>query len=138
MRNSGIVSLAVILVITLFLFAIGILLGIQGGTLIFSGFSAKQVEIAQSLAEAGIQDATLKLARNKGYEQTYTINQNQTGDADSIIDVYVSANVGNQVTIVATSTVTKALGTFKRAIKAVITLSSDGQGQIIGISKTNQ
>jgi len=130
MKNRGIVSLATVLVIALFLFSIGILMGIQSGTSVFSGFAGKNAEIAQALAEAGVQDATLKLARNKDYSGSYTLTQSD----GSTIDISVTA--GSPVVIVATSTVTQALGVLKRSLRASVTI--DSNGVITGIAKVNQ
>lgn len=130
MKNRGIVSLATVLVIALFLFSIGILIGIQSGSSVFSGFAGKNAEIAQALAEAGVQDAILKLARNKDYAGSYTLTQSSS----SIIDISVTQ--GTPVVVVATSTVTQPLGVLKRSLRASVTI--DGNGVITSVSKSNQ
>lgn len=130
MKNRGIVSLATVLVIALFLFSVGILIGVQSGSSVFSGFAGKNAEIAQALAEAGIQDATLKLARNKDYAGSYTLTQ----ASGSTIDISVTQ--GTPVVVVATSTVVQPLGTLKRSIRASVTM--DSNGVITSVAKANQ
>ncbi|MEK7465510.1 MAG: hypothetical protein AAB631_01910 [Patescibacteria group bacterium] len=130
MKNRGIVSLATVLVITLFLLSVSILMGIQSGTSVFTGFSERTAEVAQALAETGIQDATLKLARNKDYAGSYTLTESDGSTTD------ISVTQGNPVVVVATSTVAKPLGTIKRSLRASITI--DSNGVITTISKNNQ
>lgn len=130
MKNRGIVSLATVLVIALFLFSIGILIGIQSGASVFSSFAGKNAEIAQALAETGIQDATLKLARNKEYFGSYILTQTD----GSTIEITVTG--GSPVIIVATSTVSQPLGTLKRSLRASVTM--DSNGVITAVTKTNQ
>lgn len=130
MKNRGIVSLATVLVIALFLFSIGILIGVQSGSSIFAGFAGQNAEIAQALAEAGIQDGTLKLARDQDYAGSYTLTQTD----GSTIDVTVTQ--GSPVVISATSTVSQPLGILKRSVRASVTI--DGNGVITAVTKTNQ
>ena len=130
MKNRGIVSLATVLVIALFLFSIGILMGVQSGSSVFSGFAGKNAEIAQALAEAGVQDATLKLARDSDYEGSYILTQSDGSTID------ISVTTGSPVVIVATSTVSQALGVLKRSLRASVTI--DSNGVITAVTKVNQ
>lgn len=132
MKNRGIVSLATVLVIALFLFSVEILIGVQAGSSIFTGFSERNAEVAQALAETGIQDATLKLARNKDYAGSYTLTESD----GSTTDIFVAQ--GTPVIVVATSTISKPLGIIKRGIRATITFDGQGNGVVTSISKTNQ
>lgn len=128
-KNEGIAGLLIIVIISMFLLSVGILLAIQGNVSIFSGQFESQADRAQFLAESGIQDAIIKLARNKNYTGSYTITE-----TDGTVDVNVAA--GTPIVVRATSTVSRAFSNVKRAMKAEVTLDADGK--ITNITKANQ
>lgn len=127
--ESGVAALITIIVIAAFLLAIGFFIMTKGGTSLFSGQFESQAAKAQFAAEAGIQDALMKLARNKNLTGSYTLS-----DSDWSVDVAVISST--PMLIFATSTVTQAFATVKRAIRADVAITN--YGKITNISKTNQ
>ncbi|MBI2591784.1 MAG: hypothetical protein HYW34_03865 [Candidatus Brennerbacteria bacterium] len=127
--QDGIAGILIIVSIALFVFAISIYLAVQSNTSIFAGQFETQADKAQFLAESGIQDGILKIARNKNYTGSYTITE-----TDGTIDINVAG--GTPVIISATSTVSKAFSVVKRAMRADVTIDNDGK--ITAITKTNQ
>lgn len=132
-RNNerGIIALITVIVLGLFLFAIGSLLTIQSGTSIFSGKFANQADRAQSLAEAGIQDALARIARDQAYSGTSTITE-----SPDTVDILVSIIGSTTTVIIATSTVTQGGDSVKRTIRADV-LFTGTNGSILSITKTN-
>ena len=126
---KGIAALATIITMSAFLLAVGILVLIRGGTSVTTGQYAAQAERAQFLAEAGVQDSLIKLARNKDYSSAgYTISEN-----DGITTVSVTQ--GSQVVILSTARVTQADAIITRVIRAEVTL--DSNGKITAITQAN-
>jgi len=89
-----------------------------------------QANRAQFLAESGVQDAILKIARNSNASSSYTLTE-----ADGAVNISITANSATSSTIFATSTVTQAGNNVGWTMRADITLDADGK--IISISKTN-
>jgi hypothetical protein len=114
--------------VALFLVAIGVLIALQSGTSIFAGQVEAQADRAQFLAETGIEDALMKVARDKTYTQSYTITE-----TDGTIAVNVAS--GPPVVITATSTVVRNQTTVQRTMQAQVTLDADGV--ITGVAKSN-
>ena len=129
--QTGIAGILIIVSIALFVFAISVYLAVQSNTSIFAGQFESQADKAQFLAESGIQDGILKVARNKNYSGSYTLTE-----SDGTIDISITQ--GTPVIIRATSTVSKSSSVVKRAMKAELTLDTDGNGKITNIIKTNQ
>lgn len=127
---AGVAALATILVISIFLLAVGFLVAIRGGTSIFSGQFEAQATKAQFLAEAGIQDALIRLARNASTSATYTLT-----DTDWTVDISITPPSTSTAVVIATSTVTQGFATVKRAIRADVTM--DTNGKITTVAKTN-
>lgn len=128
-KREGILALTTAVVVALFLFAVAILLSIQADTSITSGQFQTQADRAQFLANAGIQDALIKLARIKTYSGTYTITE-----TDGTVQVTVTNSA--TITIDSTSTVTWTGETVQWSMHAVATLNADGQ--VTSSSVTNQ
>ncbi len=136
-QNRGIVALMTVVIIALFLFSVGILLAIQSRTSIISGKLANQADQAQFLAETGVQDALIKIARNKDYTGAYTIAQNDDPSFDvKQVAVNIATSSGTTSVIVATSTVTRSGDSIQRTIQATVTYDSNGKISIV--SKINQ
>lgn len=127
--QDGIAGILIIVSIALFVFAIGVYIAVQSNTSIFAGQFESQADKAQFLAESGIQDAILKLGRNKNYTGNYTLTE-----TDGNIDINVTGVA--PVIVRATSTVSKAFSVVKRAMRADVTIDADGK--ITNITKTNQ
>jgi hypothetical protein len=127
-KSSGIVALAVILVITGFLAAIGFFIMVKGGASIFTGQSGAQAVRAQAAAEAGIQDALMKIARDKTVSGSYSISSTDW-------DVQVSITNGSPIIVVATGTASQAGQIVNRVIRAEVTVDADGT--ITNIVKAN-
>jgi len=128
--RSGIAGLLVTVAVSLFILSIGILIAAQGGTSIFAGQAAAQANRAQFLAETGVEDALVRLARYKGYTGSYALTE-----VDGTVAVSVSG-ASSTPTIVSTSTVSNGVNTVQRTIQAQLTI--DGDGKITSIVKTNQ
>ncbi len=130
-RREGVVALITAIVVALFIFTAAALMATQGDVTIYSGQIQSQYGRAQYLAEAGIQDALLKVARIKSYSGSYTITE-----TDGTVDVSVAVISSTTTLVNATSTVTWTDNTVKRSIKAQVTLDTDGK--ITSIAKNNQ
>jgi len=128
-ERKGVVALITVIIIALFLFSVGILLGVQGNASISNGQFASQSDKAEALAEAGVEDAIIKLDRNSSYGNTYTLTE-----TDGTVAVTVTP--GSPVVINATGTVLVGTETVQRAILAQVTI--DGDGKITGITKSDQ
>lgn len=129
-RSSGVAALATILVVSIFLLAVGFLVAIRGGTSIFSGQFEAQATKAQFLAEAGIQDGLIRLARDNTVSTTYSLT-----DTDWTIDISITPPSTSTAVVIATSTVTQGFVTVKRAIRADVTM--DTNGKITTVTKSN-
>jgi|GEM_PF-4577657 len=128
-RRNGVVALITVVLIALFLFTAGVILGVQGNTAVSNGQFASQSDKAEALAEAGIEDAAIKLGRNASYSGAYTLTETDGTAA-------VSVTAGSPVIVNATGTVIVGTETVQRSIQARVTLNGDGQ--ITGITKTDQ
>ena len=128
-QRNGIAALIMVMVIALFLFSLGVLVAIQGNTSIFAGQFEGQANRAQFLAQTGIEDAKLKLARDSTYTGTYTITE-----TDGTIAVRVTS--GTPTTINVTSTVTRNGENSQRSMWTQVTI--DGTGKITTVSSSNQ
>lgn len=135
-KREGIVALTTVVIIALFLFSVGVLLAIQSRTSIISGQLEDQANQAQFLAEAGIQDAFIKIARDKDYVGTYTITETDPVLSVKKVDVTVATSSPTVSIVVATSTVARGSESVQRAIRATVTY--DSNGKITNISKTSQ
>jgi hypothetical protein len=127
-KSSGIVAIAMIMAIIGILTAIGFFIAIKGGASLFTGQFGAQAEKAQSAAEAGIQDALMKIARDKTISGSYSISSTDW-------DVQVSITTGSTIIVVATGTASQAGQIVNRVIRAEINVDADGK--IINIVKTN-
>lgn len=127
--EDGIAGILIIVSIALFVFAISVYMAVQSNTSIFAGQFESLGDKAQFLAESGIQDAILKLGRNKNYTGSYTLIE-----TDGSVDVNVAA--GTPVVVSATSTVSRSASVIKRAMRAEVQIDADGK--ITNITKTNQ
>jgi len=107
--------------------AVGFLIAIRGNTSIFSGQLGGEATKAQFVAEAGIQDALMKLARDASSTATYTLT-----DTDWTVDISIAQN---PIVVTATSTVTQGATAVKRTIRANVTI--DGNGKITSVTKSN-
>ncbi|MDI6734243.1 MAG: hypothetical protein QMD50_01975 [Patescibacteria group bacterium] len=138
-KKSGVVALITAIVMVIFLFSIGMLMVIEGGTSIFSGQVSNQADQAQFLAEAGIQDALIRLARNKNFVGTYTITENDPAFDAKRVDINVSTSSDSVSIIIATSTVTRAGSAVNRTIRADVTFDTaiGKEGKILSFTKTN-
>ena len=120
-RRDGVIALITAIVIALFLFSVGILLGVQGNTSIFSGQSTNQSDKAEALAQTGIEDALIKLGRNASYTGSYNLTE-----TDGTIAITVSSGIGNML-IASTGTVVTGKESVQRKIQATVTFAADGQ-----------
>ena len=127
--KSGIVALLTVVIISLFLFSVGILLGVQGNTSIFSGQFTTQADKAQSLAETGIQDAALRISRDASSSGSYTLSET---DGTSTVTI----TSGSPIIVDATGTVGSGKDVAQRAIRAQVTVDADGV--ITDVTKTSQ
>lgn len=130
-NERGVIALITAIVLGLFLFSIGSLLTIQSGTSIFSGKFTNQADRAQSLAEAGVQDALVRIARDKNYNGTSTI-----AETDATVNILVSIIGSTTTVIVSTSTVTQGSESVKRTIRADV-LFTASDGVLLSVTKTN-
>lgn len=126
--QKGIAALVTIMTIMLFLVSVGFLVA----NLSLSSIGGEQNESyateAQFLAEAGIQDALMRLARDASSTDSFTIT-------DGSSTVAVAITTGSPVIITATSTIQGVAITVSRTIQATVTI--DGDGKITAVSKTN-
>jgi hypothetical protein len=127
-KSSGIVAIATIIAIIGVLVAIGLFIAVKGGVSLFTGQFGAQAEKAQAAAEAGIQDALMKIARDKTISGSYSISSTDW-------DVQVSITTGSPIIVVATGTASQAGQIVNRVIRAEVTLDADGK--IINIVKAN-
>jgi hypothetical protein len=127
--QKGIAALLMVMTIAFFLFIVGILIAVQGNTSIFAGQFEGQGDRAQFLAQAGIDDAKIRLARDSTFSGSYTITA-----TDGTVAVSVTA--GTPVTIRATSTVTRNGESSQRAMQALVSI--DSNGKITSATTTNQ
>lgn len=125
------VALLTAVLIALFLFSLGVLLGVQGNTSISGGELANQSDKAEALAQAGIQDALLKIARTGSAGAFYTLTE-----TDGTINVSVVAGLGGSLTVDATGTVARGPSIVQRSIHADVTL--DGDGKITSVIQKDQ
>jgi len=123
---KGIAALLTIITITLFLVSVGYLIISRSDSSVSTGKYEAEATKAQFLADTGIQDGLMKLVRNKNYTGTYTLS-----DEGWTIEIGVLSSS----TIIATSSVSTTDVTIGRTIKATISL--DGDGKIVGITKEN-
>lgn len=128
-RREGIVALITVIIISLFLVSLGLLLGVEGNNSIFSSQLTNQARKAQTLAEAGIEDALIRLARNSSSSGTYTI-----GETNATTTITIAS--GSPVIINATSVVSVGPEQVMRTIEARVTLDADGQ--ITNVIKENK
>jgi len=128
-RREGVVALLTTIIIALFLFSIGILLGTQTNTSIFAGQFANQADKAEALAQTGVQDALIKLGRNASTSEVYTLVE-----TDGTIAVSIAT--GTPAIVNATGTVTRGKETVQRGIQAQVTINADGQ--ITNVAQTDQ
>ncbi len=127
--RNGIAAIALTLIFTLFLFSAAILLGVRGNTATFQSQFSDQGARARVLAESGVDDALLRVGRDKNYTGNFTIQEDDGS-------VQVSVVSGSPVVIIATSTVTKGKDIINRTIRAEVT--QDADGGITSIVKINQ
>jgi len=85
---------------------------------------------AQFLAEAGIEEGLLRLARNQYYAGGYVL---PLGDGTVALSVI---NSGGMARVTATGTVTFASEAITRTILALVAL--DAEGRVLSVTKTNQ
>lgn len=128
-RQRGIVAIALTLVLSLFLFSVGILLAVQGNNAIVQSQVGDQGVRAQALAESGVQAGLMRVSRNKDYTGSFTIQESDGSVAASVAG-------GSPIVITATSTVVTGKDTVKRSIRAEVTLDADGV--VTAVVKTNQ
>lgn len=126
--SRGIAALIAVITITLFLFSVTFLVVNLGGSVIFKGQYGADAARAQFVADAGVQDALIKKARDQSYTGTYSIS-----DSDWTVDISVTGT--SSVVIVATSTITNRTPQTQRTIQADVTLDADGK--VLTLSKQN-
>ena len=117
--KTGFAALIAIVAITLFLVSVSFTIVNRSGSSTLIGQYEAQATKAQFLADAGVQDALMRLARNKNYNGTFTIS-------DTGWTVNVEVTSGSPMIIIATSTVTIGSISVGRTIRAETTLDSDG------------
>ncbi len=117
-KENGVVALLTAIIIGLFLFSVGALLAVQGNTSIFSGQFTTQSDKAEALAQAGVSDALIRLARNRSYSGSYIITE-----TDGVANVTVSATG----TITSVGVVANGKEQSQRTIVAAVTSDSDGK-----------
>ncbi|MDI6821017.1 MAG: hypothetical protein QMD65_02435 [Patescibacteria group bacterium] len=137
--QSGIVALITAVVMVIFLFSVGMLMIIEGGTSIFSSQVGNQADQAQFLAETGIQDALIKLARDKNFTGSYTISESDPVLTVKKVDVNVATISGSTSVVIATSTITRGGSVVNRTIRAdvIFDTSVGKEGKILSFTKTN-
>ena len=128
-KRAGVATLAITIFITLFLFAIMVFLSGESDTSVISGQLNSQTDRAQFLAETGIQDAILKLARDKNVSGTYMLSE-----TDGTIDISISSST--PIVVNATASVSGAGVTILWSKEAQITIDADGK--ITSISSVNK
>lgn len=131
-RERGIIALAVVIGLAIFLFSVSTLMLIQSGTSISLGKFQNQADRAQTLAEAGVQDALARISRDSTYAGTVTLSQSD----DETIETSVTANSSTTSTIVTTATVLQGGDRVKRTIRALVTYTTSGD--ITAITRVNQ
>ncbi len=119
-QKKGIAALIVALAVSLFLFSISVLVATEGNSTIFTGQFESIGNRAQYLAQAGIEDAALKLARDSTYRGSYTIEEN-----DGVVQIHVASTT--PITVNVTSTVSQSGENAIRTIQAQITIDADGK-----------
>jgi hypothetical protein len=127
--TNGLIALATVIVIALFLITAGILLSAQGNTSISTSQSENQADRAQSLAQAGIQDALVKISRVRNYSGSYTLSE-----TDGAVTITVVSS--SPMLIDATSTVIQNDQIVQWTLEAQVTLDPDGT--IISVTTVNK
>ena len=127
--RRAIAALMIVIVISLFLISLSILMAVQGNLSISSDQLEGQANKAQFLAETGIQDALIKISRDKDFAGSYTLTE-----SPGTVDIAVTS--GSPVLVDATSTVVQGAATVRRTIHADVTLDADGK--ILTITKANR
>jgi Tfp pilus assembly protein PilX len=128
-NQRGIAALVTVMTITLFLISVAFLVANVSRSGVLGQANEAHATRAQFLAEAGIQDALIRLARDSSSTDSFTI-----ADGSSTVSVAITA--GSPVIITATSTVLGAGGiSVGRTLQATVTL--DGDGKVISVSKIN-
>ena len=131
--RQGIAALIAVMTITLFLISVAFLIANVSRSTIGGSVNESNSTRAQFLAEAGIQDALMKLARDQDLNTTFTINDTSSNMSSTVV---VNVVTGSPVIITATSTISGAGGiSISRTLQATVTLDADGN--VTSISKTN-
>lgn len=126
--RRGIAALVTIMTVMLFLVSVAFLIANLSQSSISGGQNESYGTEAQFLAEAGIQDALIRLARDSSSTDSFTI----TNGSSSVV---VAITTGSPVVVIATSTVSGPAITVSRTIRADVTIDPDGK--ITAVSKTN-
>ncbi len=124
--EAGVATLFIVVAISLAVVSIGILAAIQGNSSIFAGKSESQAERANFLAETGVQDALMRIARDKSYGGSYTITE-----TDGVISVNIISD--SDKTVSSTATVTWQNNTIQRVRSAIVVVASS-TGKITSIT----
>ena len=125
----GFAALAVVFAMSLFVIAGLALTSVYVSASRSRHFGA-EANHAQFLAETGIEEGLLRLARNQYYAGGYILPLGDGAVALSVV------NSGGTARVTATGTVTFASEAIARTILALVTL--DAEGNVLSVTKTNQ
>ena len=121
-NRNGIAAIALAIAVAIFLLTAVILISGQGDTSLLSSQEAGQMDRAQFLAETGIQDAILKIARDNTFSGSYSITE-----TDGTIQISITTSSAIDFVVNATATVAGAGINVSWAKRAQVTLTSDGK-----------
>jgi uncharacterized protein (UPF0333 family) len=126
-RRRAQATLALVFLIGGIIVVIGVSLAFVVASFIASGYGFRLSNQALAIASGGINDAVIKLVRNKDYSAAspYSV---PIGAYAASVTVTQNSPVSGQVTIVSAATV----GSYTRKVKAVVAVdSSSGQVQLV-------
>lgn len=119
MANNGQATLALVLLIGGIITLIGVSLVFLVGSFINSGYGFQSSSRAFAVASAGVDDAIMKLVRNKDFYAASPYDV-PVGNYNASVTVAKDTPVSGKTTIVSTATV----GAYKRKVQAIVAIDS--------------
>lgn len=126
MKESGVAALPAILIITLILLTVGVMMASTGVIESVISFSQKKSTESFYLAEAGLKDTLMKIARNKNY-----VSVDDTSCSGGVCTLVFDEDKKTEITVTGTDpktvTVTGSVGKIKRTISNVVNVNTYGK-----------
>jgi uncharacterized protein (UPF0333 family) len=124
LRNRGQATLALVFLIGGIIVVVGVSLAFIVTSFIISGYGFQSSNRALAVAAAGVDDAIIKLIRNKNFSAVSPYDV-PVGDYTAKVSVIQNLPASGQVTIISTA----AVAVYKRKIQAVVAVDP-GTGQV--------